>query len=262
MNHTIIKPTVGRKVHYIPSTDPHDDDAEMLTHTVDFVVQPLDATVIAVYADDVVNLSIFDIHGHIFSRRNVKLLQEGDRAPSMGRYAQWMPYQIGQAKKEEPLTGFGSAGFTHGTLQVVFDPWKQAADKLAKLSNTYLENIYQASCRYAFIRPTDLGLFDDVVVTRDDVAAELVRRELHPDAPLKDNTPPPVDNDHVADGCEKFDTPPSPMAAYSLDEVRRAWDSIVRIDVASIFMDDGKSFTQEQIHAELDYRGDGAYCAV
>lgn len=98
----MIKPTVGRKVYYRPSTDRHDEDDEMLTHVVDGVTQPLDATVIAVYADDVINLSIFDIHGHLFSRRNVKLIQEGDRAPSMGRYAEWMPYQVKQAAKDNP----------------------------------------------------------------------------------------------------------------------------------------------------------------
>lgn len=251
-----IIPTVGRKVWYYPMTGLLNEDETMLKNVVDGVIQPLDATVIAVFADDVVNVSIFDIHGHLFCRRNVKLVNEGERAPSMGGYVAWMPYQVKQAKKDEPLVGWPPAG----PLVVIHDPAKDAAKALGELSPYDLERLEALCKKMKFSRPTDLGFFN-VPVTQDDVYAARVRWCTEPfEAPAAKQ--PPVDNAHVAEGCEKFNTPPSPMAAYSLDELRRAWDSIVTLEMNVILMDDTKPATQEDIHAELNRRGEGAYCAV
>lgn len=98
----MISPTVGRKVWYRPS---HQDKCVGTETTPPMEVsgdQPLDATVIAVWGDRCVNLVIFDIYGNQYARRSVTLKQEGDTIPEGQAYAEWMPYQVGQAKKDAP----------------------------------------------------------------------------------------------------------------------------------------------------------------
>lgn len=110
----VIKPTVGRKVWYRPSASdvvgpvpmsvagPADDPSKG---------QPLDATVIAVWGDRMVSLLVTDIVGRQFPVLSCTLLQEGDERPAAGRYAEWMPYQQGQARKEAAIaatTPFGA----------------------------------------------------------------------------------------------------------------------------------------------------------
>lgn len=100
----IIKPTVGRKVWYRPSA------ADMAgNHGMKCVNgQPLDATIVAVWGDRMVNLLVLDSYGRSFSLTSVTLLQEGD-APQkdaedniVSAYAEWMPFQVGQAKAAQP----------------------------------------------------------------------------------------------------------------------------------------------------------------
>lgn len=104
----IISPSVGRKVWYRPSQG---DTFGPITMSVsgsihDQTAAPLDATVIAVWGDRCVNLLVTDIVGKQFPKLSVTLLQEGDEPPKgpdgvpVGGYAEWMPYQVGQAKKE------------------------------------------------------------------------------------------------------------------------------------------------------------------
>ena len=53
-----------------------------------------------------VDLLVTDIVGKQFPKLSVTLLQDGDEPPKgldgvpVGGYAEWMPYQVGQAKKE------------------------------------------------------------------------------------------------------------------------------------------------------------------
>lgn len=92
----VIKPTVGRKVWYRPS-------ASDVVGPVPMSVagdQPLDATVIAVWGDRMVNLLVTDIVGRQFPVLSCTLLQDGDERPAAGRYAEWMPYQQGQARRD------------------------------------------------------------------------------------------------------------------------------------------------------------------
>lgn len=97
----IIPPTIGRRVWYWPS----DYDRGMLPSKPSSIMvasdssQPCDAGIACVWSDRMVNLSVADHNGVIHSRCSVTLLQEGDAVPSGAAYAQWMPYQIGQAKK-------------------------------------------------------------------------------------------------------------------------------------------------------------------
>jgi hypothetical protein len=81
----LIKPTIGRVVWYHPDA-PH--------------TQPWAALVCFVHDEKTVNLTVFDDFGLGKAKLNVPLMQEGDDKP-IGMYCEWMPYQIGQAKKHE-----------------------------------------------------------------------------------------------------------------------------------------------------------------
>lgn len=104
----MIAPTVSRKVWYRPSAFDLKGPGGMVCATG----QPLDATVIAVWGDRMVNLLVVDIMGKVIPKLSVTLVQEGDPTPMQGvedkdgnptpgGYAEWMPYQTGQAKKSE-----------------------------------------------------------------------------------------------------------------------------------------------------------------
>ena len=104
----IIHPTVGRKVWFrlndINKLEKPRSDAEMaLVRSSPLVAdptQPLDATVVYAWDDRTVNLHVLDHRGNPFVATLVPLMQEGDTPPQSGFYAEWMPYQLGQAKKE------------------------------------------------------------------------------------------------------------------------------------------------------------------
>ncbi len=89
----MIKPTVGRIVHYTPGIG--DDIFQM--------EQPLGAMIAYVWSDRMVNLTVSDANGETHGRISVTLLQDGDEAPTASSYCQWMDYQLGQAAKAEAL---------------------------------------------------------------------------------------------------------------------------------------------------------------
>lgn len=96
----MIKPTIGRKVWYWPSASDKTGPVSMQQQTG----QPLDATIIAVWGDRVVNVLVTDIVGKQFPVLSCDLLQPGDQPLAnpdgqiIGRYVEWMPYQQGQVK--------------------------------------------------------------------------------------------------------------------------------------------------------------------
>lgn len=98
----IITPSVGRKVWYRPSKSDLVGPIPMcISGSLDAgSAQPLDATVIAVWGDRMVNVLVTDVYGKQYPKLSVALLQEDDVPPTTGGYAEWMPYQVGQAKKE------------------------------------------------------------------------------------------------------------------------------------------------------------------
>lgn len=93
----IITPTVGRKVWYRPF-----GHASKLLQVWDDK-QPCDATIIYVWHDRMVNLIVTGPNGVTQPFNSVQLLQNGDPTPTIehGGYAEWMPYQAGQAAKAE-----------------------------------------------------------------------------------------------------------------------------------------------------------------
>lgn len=87
-----ILPTVGRVVWFwppkespLPAFESHPD-------------QPCAATVAYVHSPECINLSVTDHNGCHHSVTSVPLIWEGEPVPEAGLYAQWMPYQIGQAR--------------------------------------------------------------------------------------------------------------------------------------------------------------------
>jgi len=63
--------------------------------------QPFKADIVGVHSDRCVNLGITAADGEYFKRTSVTLKQEGDVLPAETGFAEWMPYQIGQAAKTE-----------------------------------------------------------------------------------------------------------------------------------------------------------------
>lgn len=107
MSTKVITPTVGRKVWL--RLNGH--TVEGLTANDTFT--PMDATVVYVWNDRMVNLAARDHNGVPFSITSVPLLQEGDLAPRDVAYCEWMPHQKSQAEKAaEPAEGDFLAGKT------------------------------------------------------------------------------------------------------------------------------------------------------
>jgi hypothetical protein len=94
----MIHPTVGRKVWYRP----FGHNRTLLAVWDD--AQPCDATVTYVWNARMVNLRVTGPAGAVHQFNSVMLLQDDDKPHeniTEGGYAEWMPYQTGQAKKAE-----------------------------------------------------------------------------------------------------------------------------------------------------------------
>lgn len=90
----MIKPTIGRIVWYYPNST-----SDMSSMQCSFGKE-MPGIVCHVWSDNMVNLLVVDQNGFNHRRTSVNLVQEGEAVSEVGGYAAWMPYQIGQAKKE------------------------------------------------------------------------------------------------------------------------------------------------------------------
>lgn len=86
----MIKPTVGRIVHYYPPIV----NAGCAAGRALLVGEPHAAIVSTVWSDTCVNLAVFDRNGVPFNLTSVRLLQDEEQMaePHYG-YCAWMPYQ-------------------------------------------------------------------------------------------------------------------------------------------------------------------------
>src|ERR1700678_816712 len=91
----IIKPTVGRVVWFTPARV--DTDFDLGAYS-----PPFAAHVAYVWSENCVNLMVIGPEGHTLRYTSVTLIQADEPKPTLGRYCEWMPYQVGQAKKHEP----------------------------------------------------------------------------------------------------------------------------------------------------------------
>jgi hypothetical protein len=98
-----IKPTIGRKIYYHPVA------GEAGSNGVAFNKgdQPFDATIVYVHGNGSVNLRVTDHNGDTFAKRNVRLIQAGEKAPTEGGYAQWMEYQMRKAGEDHLKNDLG-----------------------------------------------------------------------------------------------------------------------------------------------------------
>jgi hypothetical protein len=95
-NEMVTTPTVGRKVWYWPSLYDKTGPGGMQAGQA----QPLDATVVYVHSDRMVNLVVFDCNGNMHKRTSVTLRQPEDTVHEGSPYCEWMPYQVKQHEKK------------------------------------------------------------------------------------------------------------------------------------------------------------------
>lgn len=88
----MIKPTVGRVVWLYGARGANLD-----------LSQPFKADVAFVHNDRLINVGYLDHLGQSRPLTSVVLLQDDDAKPEGKPFCVWMPYQVGQAKKYEPL---------------------------------------------------------------------------------------------------------------------------------------------------------------
>lgn len=90
-----ITPTVGRVVWFRPASN---------AASAGFAPTACCAAIIAhVHSDSLINIAAFDCNGTAHAFTSVPLVQDGEAKPENGYYAEWMPYQKGQAAKAEKL---------------------------------------------------------------------------------------------------------------------------------------------------------------
>lgn len=92
----LVGPAVGRRLWYWPHPA---EVAAMGMRRLD-PRQPFDAGVAYVWSLREVNITASDHLGTPWSLVNVPLVQDGDIPPASKGYCQWMPFQLGQARKE------------------------------------------------------------------------------------------------------------------------------------------------------------------
>lgn len=90
----MISPSIGRVVWFTPAVGDKSYPESK---------QPCAALVTYVHSDTMVNLAVFDSNGRHHSETSVTLVQDDAGRGANGRYAEWMPFQKGQAAKTEAL---------------------------------------------------------------------------------------------------------------------------------------------------------------
>jgi hypothetical protein len=78
---------------------------------------PWPCLVTKVYGDRYINAAGFNEWGTAVSYASLQLLQDNDPVPEVGPYAEWMPYQKGQAAKTEALEQQVRGGTTSSGAQ-------------------------------------------------------------------------------------------------------------------------------------------------
>ncbi|NVM91087.1 hypothetical protein FHT32_004751 [Variovorax sp. SG517] len=100
----IIIPTVGRVVWFYPA--PKSGESGFACNESG---GPYAAIIARVWNDSMVNLGVFDANGTVHSRTSVRLVQ-GDEAPPDSAFCGWMPFQKGQAAKQDTQTKEANGG--------------------------------------------------------------------------------------------------------------------------------------------------------
>lgn len=92
-NVLVIAPSVGRKVHFYPGNVQFHSKPHCINPAV-----PMDATVVFVWSDRMVNLQVVDHIGQVHALTSITLRQPDDVIAEGAAYAEWMPFQVGQSR--------------------------------------------------------------------------------------------------------------------------------------------------------------------
>lgn len=137
---TVIKPTIGSSLWYIPSTY---DRGGMLDKPSTIIeansTQPCDAGVVCVHSDRLVNLIVSDHNGNTHKRTSVTLYQPGDDIPVDGGYAVWTDDQRAQAQPK-PQGSTTAKYFAYGHLPAHLQTISQPLGLLAAMLEQLLPN--------------------------------------------------------------------------------------------------------------------------
>jgi len=85
----MIHPTIGRVVLFWPAADEAGKRPD----------QPFPALIAYVHSEHLINVGGFAHNGQPFAATSVPLLQDDDELAPSSAYAEWMPYQLEQARK-------------------------------------------------------------------------------------------------------------------------------------------------------------------
>lgn len=88
----VIEPTIGRKVHFYPNGSAFHSNPLCIDQS-----KPMDADVVYVWTNRMVNLTVKDHIGQVHAFTSITLRQPDDAIPQ-GAYAEWMPSQAEQAR--------------------------------------------------------------------------------------------------------------------------------------------------------------------
>lgn len=110
-----MKPTIGRRIWFWPNGVTSVDQGGPLA--LISTEQPMDAGIVYVWGDNMVNLDVTDHYGNHHRATSVRLLAEGEAKPAVGAYATWMPYQQAQAAKESQHPAVAAASPVGGVVQ-------------------------------------------------------------------------------------------------------------------------------------------------
>lgn len=134
-----IEPTVGRIVHFRPGTNDQQ-------YVGDPGGEPLAAIVAKVLGPDRINLCVFTDKGHAIAMLDVPLVQEGEAHQEAVSYAEWMPYQKGQAAKTEKLeaqiagSGANSGAALNAASETTTGPSSNGAGNAAAITPRELDS--------------------------------------------------------------------------------------------------------------------------
>lgn len=117
----MITPTVGRVVWFHPNVDLNDPEAtrSFLSHHPSFALaETCEGRIAAVNEDGTVNLAVLDRTGVSHPMQDVLLVQEDQDTQEGTPFCEWMPYQKGQAAKNDTTVSDLESAVTGLQLQI------------------------------------------------------------------------------------------------------------------------------------------------
>jgi hypothetical protein len=96
----MIKPTVGRVVLVMFAAGMA---ASLPGYAIPSEGTPVPGLIAFVHSDTCINVAAFDCNGTTMPLTSVRLIQPDEERPATGYWAEWMPYQVDQAKKVKEI---------------------------------------------------------------------------------------------------------------------------------------------------------------